>query len=429
MSPPDYPPPPMTTPRGASLLHDPRLNKSTAFNKDEREAFGLLGLLPEGIDDLETQLRRAMAQLDAKTTDLERYIYLSQLQDTDETLFYRVLVSDPARFLPLVYTPTVGEACLRFGHIMRRSRGLYLSVERRGRVREVLRNWPERDVRFIVVTSGERILGLGDWVRTVWGSRSASSRSTPRWAACPPNTRCPCSSTRERTTRRSSPIRSTSVSAGLARRAKSSTRRRGVRDGGAGRVPQVLHSVRGLGRARCGAAPCALPRPRVLLQRRHPGDGRGRTRGGPRCAQDHGRPSRGPAFPLLRRGLGGDPDRRPPHRGAAPRRPSRRGRALADLPHGPAWPHHARPRDDRRIPAALRAGATGRDRSGHGDRGAPPDRAHRAQHRRRRVRPARRGRDGESERAADDLSVLQSHVALGVFGRGRVRLDGRPRGG
>ena len=152
----------MSTPRGASLLHEPRLNKSTAFNKDEREAFGLLGLLPEGIDDLETQLRRAMAQLDAKTTDLERYIYLSQLQDTDETLFYRVLVSDPARFLPLVYTPTVGEACLRFGHIMRRSRGLYLSVERRGRVREVLRNWPERDVRFIVVTSGERILGLGD---------------------------------------------------------------------------------------------------------------------------------------------------------------------------------------------------------------------------------------------------------------------------
>src|SRR2546422_5904851 len=152
----------MTTPRGADLLHDPRRNKSTAFSEQEREALGLLGLLPEGIDDLETQLRRALAQLDGKTTDLERYIYLSQLQDTDETLFYRVLVSDPARFLPLVYTPTVGEACLRFGHIMRRSRGLYLSVERRGRVREVLRNWPERDVRFIVVTSGERILGLGD---------------------------------------------------------------------------------------------------------------------------------------------------------------------------------------------------------------------------------------------------------------------------
>src|SRR5438552_4192409 len=152
----------MTTPRGADLLHDPRRNKSTAFSEQEREALGLLGLLPEGIDDLDTQLRRALAQLDGKTTDLERYIYLSQLQDTDETLFYRVLMSDPARFMPIVYTPTVGEACQKFGHLFRRPRGLYVSMKRRGHLREILRNWPERDVRFIVVTSGERILGLGD---------------------------------------------------------------------------------------------------------------------------------------------------------------------------------------------------------------------------------------------------------------------------
>src|SRR5205823_11720415 len=92
----------------------------------------------------------------------ERYIYLSQLQDTDETLFYRVLMSDPARFMPIVYTPTVGEACQKFGHLFRRPRGLYVSIKRRGHLREILRNWPERDVRFIVVTSGERILGLGD---------------------------------------------------------------------------------------------------------------------------------------------------------------------------------------------------------------------------------------------------------------------------
>src|SRR3989449_784943 len=151
-----------TTPRGADLLHDPRRNKSTAFSDAERVQLGLIGLLPEGVDDLETQARRALAQLDAKTTDLERYIYLSSLQDTDETLFYRLLMSDPARFLPLVYTPTVGEACQKFGHIIRRPRGLYLSIKRKGRVREILGNWPERDVRCIVVTSGERILGLGD---------------------------------------------------------------------------------------------------------------------------------------------------------------------------------------------------------------------------------------------------------------------------
>jgi len=150
------------TPRGLALLRDPRLNKSTAYTESEREALGLLGLLPEGIDTEETQIERVHLHLSRKPNDLEKYIYLSQLQDMDETLFFRVLMSDPAQFLPLVYTPTVGEACLQFGHIMRRPKGLYLSIERKGRVREILRNWPERDVRFIVVTSGQRILGLGD---------------------------------------------------------------------------------------------------------------------------------------------------------------------------------------------------------------------------------------------------------------------------
>src|SRR5215469_2544012 len=151
-----------TTPRGASLLRDPRLNKSTAFTEAEREGLGLVGLVPEGIDSEETQIQRSLNQLGQKPTDLEKYIYLSQLQDTDETLFYRILMSDPAHYLPLVYTPTVGEACLQFGHIIRRPKGLYLSIKRKGHIREILRNWPERDIRFIVVTSGQRILGLGD---------------------------------------------------------------------------------------------------------------------------------------------------------------------------------------------------------------------------------------------------------------------------
>ena len=148
--------------RGIALLRDPILNKSTAFPESEREALGLLGLLPEGIDSEETQIQRVQLQLSKKPNELEKYIYLSQLQDTDETLFFRVLMSDPAQFLPIVYTPTVGEACLQFGHIMRRPKGLYVSIKRKGRVREILGNWPQRDVRFIVVTSGQRILGLGD---------------------------------------------------------------------------------------------------------------------------------------------------------------------------------------------------------------------------------------------------------------------------
>jgi malate dehydrogenase (oxaloacetate-decarboxylating)(NADP+) len=151
-----------TTLRGTALLRDPQLNKWTAFTEAEREALGLVGLVPEGLDNEDTQIQRVNLQLSKKPNDLEKYIYLSQLQDIDETLFYRVLMSDPAQFLPLVYTPTVGEACLQFGHIIRRPKGLYLSIKRKGRVREILRNWPKRDVRFIVVTSGERILGLGD---------------------------------------------------------------------------------------------------------------------------------------------------------------------------------------------------------------------------------------------------------------------------
>src|SRR5262245_38160426 len=149
-------------PRGVQLLRDPRLNKSTAFTETEREALALTGLVPEGVDTEENQLRRVLLQLGKKSNDIERYILLSALQDNDETLYYKTLMSDPAHFMPLVYTPTVGEACQKFGHIFRRPRGLYLSINRRGRLREILRNWPEQDVRFIVVTDGERILGLGD---------------------------------------------------------------------------------------------------------------------------------------------------------------------------------------------------------------------------------------------------------------------------
>jgi len=147
---------------GIDLLRDPQLNKSTAFTEAERETLGLTGLLPAGVDNEENQVRRVLQQLGQKTTDLERYIFLIALLDTDETLFYKVVMSDPARFLPILYTPTVGEACLKFGHLFRRPRGLYLSLKHKGRVKEVLRNWPVKDVRVICATSGGRILGLGD---------------------------------------------------------------------------------------------------------------------------------------------------------------------------------------------------------------------------------------------------------------------------
>jgi malate dehydrogenase (oxaloacetate-decarboxylating)(NADP+) len=147
---------------GVELLHDPSLNKSTAYTESERQALGLVGLVPDVTESEDLQLCRVMQQLGYKNTDLERYIYLMNLLDHDETLFYRTIMSDPERFLPIVYDPTIGEACLKFGHIFRGPRGMYVSIERRGQVQKILQNWPVKDVRVICVTNGGRILGLGD---------------------------------------------------------------------------------------------------------------------------------------------------------------------------------------------------------------------------------------------------------------------------
>jgi len=151
-----------TNKRGMELLQDPTLNKSTAFTEAEKQALGIIGLVPDVTETKDQQLSRVMMQLGHKTSDIDRYIYLINLLDHDETLFYRTVMSDPARFLPIVYDPTIGEACLKFGHIYRQARGMYLSITRRGKVKEILRNWPQKDVRFICITDAGRILGLGD---------------------------------------------------------------------------------------------------------------------------------------------------------------------------------------------------------------------------------------------------------------------------
>ena len=152
----------MATPHAFEILHNADLNKGTAFSIEERDRYGLEGLVPPVVETLEERIQRAAAQCDACANDLARYIYLSQLQDTDTTLFYALIVSDPNKYMPLVYTPTVGDACEEFGHIFRHSKGIFMSHKFKGRIAEVLRNWPTKDVRFIVVTDGSRILGLGD---------------------------------------------------------------------------------------------------------------------------------------------------------------------------------------------------------------------------------------------------------------------------
>jgi malate dehydrogenase (oxaloacetate-decarboxylating)(NADP+) len=149
-------------PKGYALLRNPRLNKGTAFSSAERRALGLEGLLPPAVSTMELQVARRHAEIARLSDDLQKYLVLSDLQARNETLFYAVVMSDPATYLPLIYTPTVGEACRRFGHIYREARGMYLPITARGRLLELLGHWPEEDVRFIVVTDGERILGLGD---------------------------------------------------------------------------------------------------------------------------------------------------------------------------------------------------------------------------------------------------------------------------
>ena len=148
--------------KGMDWLHNPVFNKGTAFTEAERDALGLRGLLPPHVQTMAEQVARVMNNFRSKSSDLERYIQITALQDRNETLFYRVVMDHLEEMMPIIYTPTVGKACQEFGHIFRRSRGFYISSKDAGKIEKMLHNWPTRDVRVIVVTDGERILGLGD---------------------------------------------------------------------------------------------------------------------------------------------------------------------------------------------------------------------------------------------------------------------------
>jgi malate dehydrogenase (oxaloacetate-decarboxylating)(NADP+) len=151
-----------TDKRGLEVLHDPRLNKGTAFTDKERDGLNLRGLLPPQIFDQAQQEARVLENIRRKNNDLEKYIFLSMLQERNEALFYRVVMNNLEEMMPLIYTPTVGQACQEYAHIFREPHGMYLTLNDRGNIRKLLDNWPVNDVRVIVVTDGERILGLGD---------------------------------------------------------------------------------------------------------------------------------------------------------------------------------------------------------------------------------------------------------------------------
>ena len=148
--------------RGTRLLNSIRHNKSTAFTKEEREKLGLRGLLPAKICDSNLQKQRILRSMRNKESDIERYIYLTALLERNERLFYQVIIENIEETMPLIYTPTVGQACKEFAQNFRKTRGFYINPGDKGDIRKILDNWPNDDVKVIVVTDGERILGLGD---------------------------------------------------------------------------------------------------------------------------------------------------------------------------------------------------------------------------------------------------------------------------
>merc|ERR1712137_371581 len=149
-------------PKASNIVYIPTYNKGTAFCEEERKKLKLRGLLPPVVESLDSQVARALSQFRSFGTNIEKYIYLQSLQNRNETLFYRLVLDNLKETMPIVYTPTVGEACVKFGSNYRTAQGMYFSPEDKGSIREILDNWPQEEVNIIVVTDGSRILGLGD---------------------------------------------------------------------------------------------------------------------------------------------------------------------------------------------------------------------------------------------------------------------------
>ena len=148
--------------RGVSLLRNPWFNKCSTFSEEERDRYGLRGLLPPRVSSVQEQISRLEEVIASQPTALGKYLILDGIHSSDEIAFFRLVIKNIEEYMPLIYTPTVGEACQKFSHIFRYARGLYVSINDRGRVRELIKNVPTHNVEMIVVTDGQRILGLGD---------------------------------------------------------------------------------------------------------------------------------------------------------------------------------------------------------------------------------------------------------------------------
>ena len=201
-----------SSPRGQVLLEQPLRNKGTAFTEEERSRLGLLGLLPPHVETIDQQADRCYQAFLQQSSDLEQHVYLRNLQDANETLFYRVVIDHIDEALPIIYTPTVGEACQKFSHIYRRPRGLFIPFPLRDRIDEILGNCALPRVEVIVVTDAQRILGLGDQGAGGDGHSHRQALAVyGHWGHSSPMRRCPLCSTSAPTIRICSKILVTSA--------------------------------------------------------------------------------------------------------------------------------------------------------------------------------------------------------------------------
>ena len=366
--------------RGFDVLRDKTLNRSIAFQRKDRDRLGLTGLLPYDVATPREMVQRVMTNLERLPRDIDRYMQLSALQERNERLFYQTVIAHVEQILPLIYTPTVGEACREFSHIAREPKGFFITPADRGQIRRILGNWPQRDIRVIVVTDGQRILGLGDLGANGMGIPIGKLAIYTACAGIDPNACLPV--TLDVGTNNEE-LRNDVLYLGYprrqARRQGVFRSRRGVRDRRAVALSRCADPVRGFPDAERVRAAEQVPGARALLQRRHPGHG-GR-RPGRRVLLDahHGRAVQGSADHVPRRRFGGHGDRRSDDRGVRRRRPrSRRSPAPAVVrgrerpggegAHGPDGAQPSRTRTTTRRSASSRRSM----RSGRTCSSAPP---------------------------------------------------------
>ncbi len=311
--------------RGMDLLDTPLLNKGTAFTEEEREAFGLSGLLPPYVESLDEQVTRAYEAFRRKSDDLERYIYLRALQDRNEVLFYRLLLDHMEEMIPVVYTPVVALGCQEFSHIYRRPRGLFIPYPLRDSIPTLLAHRSNHEVDVIVVTDGERILGIGDQGVGGLGIPIGKLSLYTIIGGIRPDRTLPI--ILDAGTNNVERLKDPEYLGWRHERVVGPEYRRlhrPIRSCGSAGAPRDPGPVGGLRCEPCAHDPRTLSRSTSDVQRRHPGNGSRRSRDGSLCAPSERGPSAGPTSGLLWRRVGlGRGRRRPPGGDGGGGRPGR----------------------------------------------------------------------------------------------------------